>query len=72
MNSRPEAWSRQARNDLAFAQPCRDTGFLAQSCFYASKAAEKGLKEALLELLGSNQPTPMFSTIWCNALGTTG
>ena len=50
MNSRPGAWLRQARNDLALAQLARDNGFLAQSCYFASQAAEKGLKGALLEL----------------------
>ena len=50
MNSRPDAWLRQARNDLALAQLAKDNGFLAQSCYYASQAAEKGLKAALLEL----------------------
>ena len=50
MNSRPDAWLRQARNDLALAQLAKDNGFLAQSCYYASQAAEKGLKGALLEL----------------------
>ena len=50
MNSRPDAWLRQARNDLALAQLARDNGFLAQSCYYASQAAEKALKSALLEL----------------------
>ena len=50
MNARPNAWLRQADNDLALAQLARDNGFLAQACFYASQAAEKGLKSALLEL----------------------
>ena len=50
MNSRPDAWLHQARNDLALAQLAKDNGFLAQSCYFASKAAEKGLKGALLEL----------------------
>ena len=50
MNSRPDAWLRQARNDLALARLARDNGFLAQSCYYASQAAEKALKSALLEL----------------------
>jgi len=50
MNSRPEAWLRQARDDLACAQLANANGFLAQSCFYASQAAEKALKGALLEL----------------------
>jgi HEPN domain-containing protein len=50
MNSRPDAWLRQARNDLALAQLARDNSFLAQSCYYASQGAEKALKGALLEL----------------------
>ena len=50
MNSRPDAWLRQARNDLALAQLARDNGFLAQSCYYASQGAGKALKGALLEL----------------------
>ena len=50
MNARPEAWLRQARNDLALATLARDNGFLAQACYYASQAAEKALKGALLEL----------------------
>ena len=71
MNSRPDAWLRHTRNDLAFAQLAKDNDFLAQSCDYALQGAEKGLKATLLEL-GSNHPTPMCSTIWCNALGTKG
>ena len=50
MNARPEAWLRQAQNDLELAQLARDNGYLAQACFYASQAAEKGLTSALLEL----------------------
>ena len=50
MNARPDAWLRQAQNDLELAQLARDNGYLAQACFYASQAAEKGLKSALLEL----------------------
>ena len=50
MNSRPDAWLRQARNDLALAQLAKDNRFQAQSCYYASQAAGKGLKGALLEL----------------------
>ena len=50
MNARPEAWLRQAQNDLELAQLARDNAYLAQACFYASQAAEKGLKSALLEL----------------------
>ncbi len=50
MNSRPEAWLHQARSDLALARLARDNGFLAQACYFASQAAEKSLKGALLEL----------------------
>ncbi|QNI87001.1 HEPN domain-containing protein [Synechococcus sp. ROS8604] len=50
MNARPDAWLRQAQNDLELAQLARDNGYLAQACFDASQAAEKGLKSALLEL----------------------
>ena len=50
MNARPDAWLRQAQNNLELAQLARDNGYLAQACFYASQAAEKGLKSALLEL----------------------
>lgn len=50
MNARPDAWLRQAQNDLELAQLARDNAYLAQACFYASQAAEKGLKSALLEL----------------------
>jgi len=50
MNDRPDAWLRQAQNDLELAQLAKDNGYLAQACFYASQAAEKGLKSVLLEL----------------------
>lgn len=50
MNSRPEAWLKQAHNDLALARLANDNGFLAQACYYSSQAAEKALKGALLEL----------------------
>lgn len=50
MKSRPDAWIRQARNDLALAELARDNGFLAQSCYYASQGAEKALKGVLLAL----------------------
>ena len=50
MNARPDAWLRQAQNDLELAQLARDNAYLAQACFDASQAAEKGLKSALLEL----------------------
>ena len=57
MNSRPEAWLHQARNDLALARLARDNGFLAQACYFASQAAEKSLKGALLELGIEPPPT---------------
>ena len=50
MQSRPQAWLRQANNDLKLAQLARNNSFLAQACFFASQAAEKALKGALLEL----------------------
>ena len=50
MNARPNAWLNQAQNDLALARLARDHGYLAQACFFASQAAEKALKSAVLEL----------------------
>ena len=50
MHSRPEAWLKQANNDLSLAELAKDNGFLAQACYHASQAAEKALKGALLEL----------------------
>lgn len=50
MNARPQAWLRQARNDLDLACLARDHGFLAQACYFSSQAAEKALKSAILEL----------------------
>ena len=50
MNSRPEAWVKQAQNDLALARLAKDNGFMAQACYLASQSAEKALKGALLEL----------------------
>ena len=50
MNSRPEAWLKQAHNDLALARLAKDNSFMAQACYLASQSAEKALKGALLEL----------------------
>ena len=50
MNSRPEAWLKQAQNDLALARLAKDNSFMAQACYLASQSAEKALKGALLEL----------------------
>ena len=36
MNSRPEAWLKQAHNDLALARLAKDNGFMAQACYHAS------------------------------------
>ena len=50
MNSRTEAWLKQAHNDLALARLAKDNSFMAQACYLASQSAEKALKGALLEL----------------------
>lgn len=50
MNARPQAWLDQAHNDLAVARLVSTQGFHAQACFFASQAAEKALKGAILEL----------------------
>jgi HEPN domain-containing protein len=50
MNARPEAWLRQAENDLELARLAHQNCYFAQACFFASQAAEKALKGALLEL----------------------
>lgn len=50
MNARPKAWLAQARNDLDLAVLGSQEGFHAQACFFASQAAEKALKGAILEL----------------------
>jgi HEPN domain-containing protein len=50
MNARPQAWLRQASNDLDLARLARDNRFHAQACYFASQAAEKALKGALLEV----------------------
>ncbi len=48
--ARTGAWWRQARNDLDFAELARRNDFHAQACFFATQAAEKALKGAILEL----------------------
>ena len=58
MNSRPEAWLKQAHNDLALARLAKDNGFMAQACYHASQAAKQALKGALWSL-GLSHPTPM-------------
>lgn len=50
MNARPQAWLRQAHDDLAMARLATTNGFHAQACYFAAQAAEKALKGALLEL----------------------
>ncbi|MFN5464987.1 MAG: HEPN domain-containing protein [Cyanobacteriota bacterium] len=48
--ARPGAWWRQARNDLDLAEMASRNGFHAQACFFATQAAEKALKGAIVEL----------------------
>ena len=48
--ARPGAWCRQARNDLDLAAVASSNGFHAQACFFATQAAEKALKGAIVEL----------------------
>lgn len=50
MNTRPQAWLDQARNDLELAVLADTRDFHAQACFFASQAAEKALKGAILDL----------------------
>ena len=42
MNSRPDAWLRQARNDLALAQLAKDNGFLARVATTPHKPLKRG------------------------------
>lgn len=71
MNSRPEAWLKQAHNDLALARLAKDNGFMAQACDHASQAAEKALKGALLEL-GIEPPHTHVLNELVQRLGNTG
>ena len=71
MNSRPEAWLKQAHNDLALAELAKDNGFMAQACYHASQAAEKALKGALLEL-GIEPPHTHVLNELVQRLGNTG
>ena len=71
MNSRPEAWLKQAHNDLALARLAKDNGFMAQACYHASQAAEKALKGALLEL-GIEPPHTDVLNELVQRLGNTG
>lgn len=48
--ARTGACWRQAHNDLELADLARSNGFHAQACFFATQAAEKALKGAILEL----------------------
>ena len=41
MNSRPEAWVKQAHNDLALARLAKDNGFMAQACYLAYQPPKK-------------------------------
>ena len=46
----PRGLAEAGPNDLALARLAKDNGFMAQACYHASQAAEKGLKGSLLEL----------------------
>ena len=63
MNARPQAWLAQARSDLDVAQLACRNGFLAQACYFASQAAEKALKSALLELGLEPPHTPVLGDL---------
>ena len=63
MNARPQAWLAQARNDLDLAQLACCNGFLAQACYFASQAAEKAFKSALLELGLEPPHTPVLGDL---------
>lgn len=71
MNARPGAWLRQGRDDLALARLATANGFHAQACFFASQAAEKALKGALLEL-GVEPPHTHVLPDLVEALGAQG
>jgi len=71
MNARPNAWLTQAENDLALARLACDNGYLAQACFFASQAAEKALKSALLEL-GQEPPHTHVLTDLTASLAASG
>ena len=38
MNSRPQAWFKQAKDDLGVAKLTRDNGYNCQACYFASQA----------------------------------
>ena len=56
--ARPRAWWRQARNDLDLAAVASRNGYHAQACFFATQAAEKALKGAIVELGLGAAPHP--------------
>jgi HEPN domain-containing protein len=61
--ARTGAWWRQARNDLELAELARRYGFHAQACFFATQAAEKPLKGAILELGGEPPHTQVLGQL---------
>ena len=63
MNARPQAWLNQAENDLELARLATEQGFHAQACFFASQAAEKALKGAILELDAEPPRTHQLGTL---------
>lgn len=71
MNVRPRAWARQAQDDLELARLASNNGFHAQACFFATRAAEKALKGALLEL-GQEPPSTHVLNDLVGSLGAEG
>jgi len=61
--ARTGAWWRQAHNDLELAELARRYGFHAQACFFATQAAEKPLKGAILELGGEPPHTQVLGQL---------
>jgi HEPN domain-containing protein len=61
--ARTGAWWRQARNDLELAELARRNGFHAQACIFATQAAEKALKGAILELGGEPPHTQVLGQL---------
>jgi HEPN domain-containing protein len=61
--ARTGAWWRQAHNDLELSELARGNGFHAQACFFATQAAEKALKGAILELGGEPPHTHVLGQL---------
>ena len=50
MNSRPQAWFKQAKDDLGVAKLTRDNAYNCQACYFASQA-EPAYTHVLGELI---------------------